>query len=106
MTIGNWIIDTTNEQIVWTKNERFFITKEMLFSSSPSRLYVDSILNVCDKDDVTESDIYALNSAIMCAVEIFNMQIPEGFRFVTMVEAQLEIIRRDKTEPSIDENEM
>jgi hypothetical protein len=92
MIIGNWIIDNTTAQIVWLKNERLYITKEGLFSSSPSRLYIDSILNICDKDDVTETDFYALNSAIMCAAEIWKINVPKEFSFLELVKKQLEII--------------
>lgn len=92
MKIGNWIIDETNAQIVCFKNQRLTITKEELFSSSPSRPYIDSILNICDKDDVTETDFYTLNSEIMCAVEIWEINVPNGFSFLELVKKQLEII--------------
>jgi hypothetical protein len=92
--IGNWLI--TEEGIEWvgqTKRD-FLITKDRLaeFGSGDRRKMYDWLVHLPTKGWVTETDIYALNTALIFALEYFKIGFPSDLSFVeTFIEQQNEM---------------
>ena len=98
MKVGNWQIDIEEQKIIWCGGGNLSIGKDEIISNSPSRQYFDMILHFCERSYISENDIFALNSALIYAIEIFNIPLPDGFNYKILIEAQKKIIK-DKNDP-------
>lgn len=93
MKIGNWKIDTVNKKIIWRGKGKSEIEldKKNFFGLGLDN-FMNQIIYICEKDVVNDSDIFAFNSALMCAFEVFEINKPEGFSFSEMINKQIKII--------------
>nr|WP_315195648.1 hypothetical protein [uncultured Flavobacterium sp.] len=102
MKIGNWEIDVENEEIIWKGKgkSKIVLAKDNFFGLTLDK-FMDELFYLCEKELVNDSDVFALNSALMYAFEEFNINKPEGFSFSTLIKKQI-IIISDKNN-SVDE---
>lgn len=74
LKIGNWLI--TADGIEWTgeRYNGYFISKDRLLQEPiAEKGTYDWLLHLAQKNWLTETDIYALNTALMYALEYFGM---------------------------------
>lgn len=91
VVIGNWTID--NNGISWTGIPAIkggFIPLDDLLVRRGNAF--NALLHLAEKADVTENDIYALNTAFYYAVGYFHLELPEQISFIETVIKQQEII--------------
>ncbi len=93
MEIGNWSLDLENQEIIWTGkgNSKVVLASNNFFGLGLDK-FIDELIYICEKDLVKDSDIFALNCALMCAFEEFEINKPEGFSFLGLMKRQIEII--------------
>ena len=93
MEIGNWEVNIENEEIIWKgKGKIKIVLDKATFFVLKSEMLMKELYHICEKDLVNDSDVFALNSALMYAFEEFNINKPEGFSFSTLIKKQILII--------------
>jgi hypothetical protein len=88
--IGNWLID--QEGIKWDGKPKtdYLIAKARLTEAGPqgrSKMY-DWLVHMPEKTWLTRADIYALNTALIYAMEEFKIPFPKNLSFVETFEQQ------------------
>lgn len=93
MKIGNWSLNIENCQIIWNEisKSKIVLGNDNFFGLGLD-MFTNEIMFVCEKDFINVSDIFAFNSALMCAFEVFEISMPEGFTFSELIKKQIEII--------------
>jgi len=78
--IGNWLIN--KEGIIWDgpTNIDYKILKNRILESRED-MY-DWLTHMPEKSWLTREDIYALNTAFIYAIEVFNISLPKELSFV------------------------
>jgi hypothetical protein len=91
--IKNWLLDENGISWVGTPPIRTIISRdEIVASGVGNRMNTfDLILHMSERDGVTEDDIYALNTALFYAIEVFNLVVPNEMSFVSTVNEQRNI---------------
>lgn len=93
--IGNWLIN--DEGIIWNgPSGKYTITKERLTESGPEgreRMY-DWLVHLPEKVWLTREDVYALNTALIFAMEAYNIPFPENLSFIETFIEQEDVMRR------------
>lgn len=94
--IGNW--EVTSEGIVWRGEGRYpTITVDRLTESGPpgerATMY-DWLVHMAEKSWLTEKDIYALNTALIYAIEAHGQRFTNDLSFVDTFKEQQRIITR------------
>lgn len=93
MEIGKWSLDIENREIIWTGigKSKIVLGNDNFFGLG-LEMFTNKIMFVCEKDFINVSDIFAFNSALMCAFEVFEISAPEAFSFSELIKKQIEII--------------
>lgn len=93
MKIGNWEVDKGREEIIWKGKGKSEIVlgKDSFFGLTVDK-FINQLIYICEKELVSDSDVFALNSVLMYAFETFDINKPEGFSFSTLIEKQIKII--------------
>ena len=93
MKIANWEIDVENEEIIWKgKGKTEIVLDKTTFFVLTLDEFIKELIYIAERDFVNESDVFALNSALMYAFEEFKINKPEGFSFSTLIKKQIIII--------------
>lgn len=93
MEIGNWSLNIDNCQIIWNGiSKSGIVLDNNNFFGLGLEMFTNEIRFICEKDFINVSDIFAFNSALMCAFEVFEISMPEGFTFSELIEEQIKII--------------
>lgn len=94
--IGNW--EVSDQGVAW-KGEpgiQYFIETDRLTEAGPesrSKMY-DWLVHMVEKTWLAEADIYALNTAIIYAIELSGQEFPRQLSFVDTFREQQDLIRR------------
>jgi hypothetical protein len=94
--IGNW--EVSEAGVAWKGEPQldYVITTERLTEAGPesrSNKY-DWLVHLVEKTWLTETDIYALNTALIYAIEMSGQQFPKGLSFVETFKEQQMLLRR------------
>lgn len=93
MKIANWEIDVENEEIIWKgKGKTEIVLDKTTFFGLTLDKFIKELIYIAERDFVNESDVFALNSALMYAFEKFDIIKPDGFSFSKLIEEQIKII--------------
>lgn len=90
--IGNWNI--SEDGISWNKSDNeYFIPKEDLIESGSSerKNMYDWLVHLPTKDWLSAEDIYALNTAFIYAMELYNFDFKENSFVESFMEQQKEM---------------
>lgn len=85
ITIGKW--EVTEEGIQWTGDNEYFIDKDRLLESGPgsrSNMY-DWLVHLPEKTWLSKEDIYALNTALVYAINYFGLDFHKNSFVETIV---------------------
>lgn len=92
--IGNWLIDKDGIKWDGTPKVDYRISKERITEAGPpnrDKMY-DWLVHMPQKTWLTREDIYALNTALIYAMEAFGIAFPENLSFVeTFIEQDNEL---------------
>lgn len=95
--IGNWLIK--DDGINWDGDNSidYFIAKNRLTETGTGERIktYDWLLHMAEKTWITREDIYALNTALIYAMEEFKIPFPEDISFVQTFIEQDKIIEMD-----------
>lgn len=91
MKIGNWLIN--DKGISWDgKNKRkYFISVEELQSYAGRDEVYDWLVHLPSKDWITETDMYALNSAFIYLISLHGMDFHKS-AFIKTLEQQQQLL--------------
>lgn len=105
MKIKNWQI-VEGIGIVWVGNSsKLTIGIDQIISTGLdiNRNPFDLVIHPCERSFITEDDIYALNTAVIYAIEFFNISMPKNTTFCNLIECQQQIIERKNNSVYTDE---
>jgi len=94
MKIGNWEIDTEKKEIIWKGKgkSKIVLANDNFFGLTNPESFTREILSICEKTNIDDSDVFALNSTLIYAIEKFDIIVPDGFYFSRLIEEQIKII--------------
>jgi len=97
--INNWLIDQTGIKWAGQPEIDYLIPKEELIKSgfgNRKNMY-DWLVHMVEKTWLTRTDIYALNTALIYAIEEFKISFPEDLSFIaTFNEQDKELVANKK----------
>ncbi len=94
--IGNWLID--DDGIKWDGKPKvkYEIHKSRLAEPGPpgrDQMY-DWLVHMPEKTWLSREDVYALNTALIYAMDYFNVSFPKNMSFVETIIEQEKVLER------------